>query len=69
MIPCAHALVVEEFRRVEDLGLHHTWRRCLLCGLAYDRSRLLDRLSAAIRERYRLPPSPWTAAERAEDCW
>ena len=45
-----------------------TWRRCLLCGLAYDRSRILHRLRAGITERHRLPSSPWTAAERAEDC-
>lgn len=43
-------------------------RRCLTCSRAYDRSALLARLESDIRDRYRLPPSPWSAAERAEDC-
>lgn len=44
-------------------------RRCLLCGVSYDRSAELLRLRMAMRERYRLPPSPWTGAERAADPW
>lgn len=44
-------------------------RRCLLCGVEYDRAEFLRRLERRIRDRWRLPPSPWTSQERAEDCW
>lgn len=43
-------------------------RRCLLCGHAYDRMAWARRLERDIRDRRRLPPSPWSAGERAEDC-
>jgi hypothetical protein len=44
------------------------WRSCVLCGVSYNRSqRVLDPFRERIRARHRLPPSPWTAAERAED--
>lgn len=56
--PCVH-LVVEE----------GPLRRCLLCGVEYDRAEFLRRLERRIRDRWRLPPSPWTSQERAEDCW
>ncbi len=43
------------------------WRACLVCGVLYDRGRVLAQLREAIRARHRLPPSPWTAAERSVD--
>jgi hypothetical protein len=44
-------------------------RTCVLCGATYDRRAVLERLREAIRSRHRLPPSPWTGAERAADPW
>lgn len=73
---CAHRLVVDEtmdqdgWLREAPAELGPGWtsrRRCLTCGLAYDRNTMLARLREAIRERHRLPASPWSAAERAED--
>lgn len=58
---CTHAVKTEIVR-----GDGARWRRCLLCGEAYDLARWKD-LERAIRERYRLPPSPWSGAERAQD--
>lgn len=55
---CAHLVY-------DDRGV----RSCVLCGSAYDRSEILRALERAIRDRYRLPVSPWSAAERAEDVW
>ena len=46
--PCTHAIVVDE-------GIDGTavcWRRCLLCGHAYNRDGLLERLQGKIRERH-----------------
>lgn len=60
---CTHAIVLDLLQ-----GDGHRWRRCWLCGHAYDRTELLQRLERDIRDRYRLPPSPWSAGERAEDC-
>lgn len=47
-----------------------SWRReCAFCGLGYNRSeRVLGPLTDYVRSRYRLPKSPWSASERAEDC-
>lgn len=59
---CTHALVLEHAQ-----GDGSRWRRCWLCGHAYDRTKVLADLEHAIRERYRLPPSPWSGAERAQD--
>lgn len=42
-------------------------RRCLLCGVADNRSAHLATLGHAIRERHRLPPSPWSAEEAAAE--
>ena len=50
-------------------GVVQITRRCLLCGFSYDRSEVLLRLRLGIRERHRLPSSPWSAAERAADPW
>lgn len=55
---CEH-LVVDEDRE----------RTCLVCGLRYDRAEVLERLKETIRARHRLPPSPWTGAERVMDLW
>ena len=60
---CPHTIKVELLQ-----GDGSRWRRCLLCGHAYDLAHW-QRLELAIRERYRLPPSPWSAEERAGDCW
>ena len=64
---CQHppALVVDEER--SGGCSRYTARVCVACGLAYDRSEVLVRLRATIRERHRLPPSPWTAEERSAD--
>jgi hypothetical protein len=59
---CAH-LTVED-----DVG-GCRWRWCVVCGVGYDRGAVLARLQETIRERHRLPPSPWTSAERAADLW
>lgn len=69
--PCAHRLLATE-ASLGNQGLVLT-RLCVLCGLSYDRAPILDRLRAAIVERYRAkrraPPSPWTAEERSDDPW
>jgi hypothetical protein len=59
---CRHPLTVEEWH--EDGNAH---RVCVGCGAHYDRSTVRVRLEADIRERHRLPASPWSAAERSED--
>ncbi len=66
--PCDHALVVDE-EPVSGRGLvpDERWRACLLCGVRYDRAFLLRKLRLAIQDRYRLPTSPWTAAERSDE--
>lgn len=56
---CTHAIVVEDAQAVPQLGRVVRVRRCLLCGLAYDPDEHWGRLQRAIRDRYRLPPSPW----------
>lgn len=61
---CRHPLVVTEEC---DLGTGRVMRVCVGCGLRYDRTPHAARLEADIRERRRLPSSPWTAAERSED--
>lgn len=75
---CSHALTVDEVRRraSDELVAGHAWevvdvyrvRRCLLCGVSYDRSAVLERLREGIRTRKtaRGVSSPWSAAERAE---
>jgi hypothetical protein len=65
--PCAHLTTDDPWTSPD--GLVYVFRSCLLCGLLYDRGAVLVRLREAIRERHRLPPSPWSAQERAEDVW
>jgi hypothetical protein len=48
-------------------GEVYAFRACVLCGGLVDRRPVLARLEAGIRGRHRLPPSPWTAAERSVD--
>lgn len=62
MSDCRHPLVVDT--KDQDGGF---MRECVECGLRYDRSAVLAALERAIRERHRLPPSPWTAWERSMD--
>jgi hypothetical protein len=65
---CRHPLTVDEIE--EDWAEQRTrvHRECLGCGLRVEnRGDYFDRLEADIRERHRLPPSPWTAVERASD--
>lgn len=64
---CTHRLTVDDV--FAEPGPGRIIRACLTCGGSYDRSRILDRLAELIRERHRLPPSPWTADERAADPW
>lgn len=63
---CTHRLTFTELAW-GDLQGQHRARTCLFCGLAYDRDAALARLQEAIRERYRLPSSPYTAEERSRD--
>ncbi len=45
-----------------------TWTRwCLFCGNGYNRTAFLEKLQRDIRDRSRLPKSPWSAQERSED--
>lgn len=64
---CRHPLTVED--EEPDYAEQRTRvnRTCLGCGMTYERGAFLDRLEADIRERRRLPSSPWSAAERASD--
>ena len=64
---CSHALTVEE--GVWDTAEFEwvTHRRCLLCGVSYDRQSFLAKLERAIRDRWRLGRSPWTSAELADE--
>ena len=59
---CNHSLVVDW--RVWDTergwAIH---RACLLCGVCYDRARFLAKLERAIRDRWHLGVSPWSAEE------
>ena len=66
---CTHALTVDDddwtdYLRTARVAIRRT---CLLCGMRYDRSAFLLKLERMIRDRYRLPKSPWTAAERSEE--
>ena len=70
MTDCPHALVVETEEasyHPDSFGELHRWRSCLDCGLVYDRTAYLRKLERAIRDRCRLPPSPWSSAERGDD--
>lgn len=82
MTPCTHSLVVDECRGGDGEELDYAWfvehvtvmdapiyflRRCLLCGDAYDRMSHMARLRDEIRARHRLPPSPWSGAERSDE--
>jgi hypothetical protein len=61
----------------EQLGCHHplvvnegSERVCFACGARYSKAAYdvqCLRLRDAIRERHRLPSSPWSAAERSGD--
>lgn len=65
---CAHGVVTSDPVDPCDGNWQASHRReCLTCGFSYDRGDVLVRLEAVIRERYRLPPSPWTAEERGHD--
>lgn len=68
MRSCTHAVAVGDDELLGEPPQLTEVRRCLLCGLSYDRDAHWRRLELAIRARYRLPRSPWSAAERAEDC-
>jgi ribosomal protein L37E len=60
--------VADRVRRCGHLTVDEGRERfCLLCGYRYDRREVLDLLREAIRERHRLPPSPWSAEERSAD--
>lgn len=61
--PCSHAITVED----RCLTTEDVWRSCVLCGALYNRTRVLRRLERAIRDRYALPRSPWSASERADE--
>lgn len=68
---CRHPLTVDLEPTEEDDGYQvvvSQARLCLGCGNFYDRALALRQLREAIRERHRLPSSPWTPGERAEDC-
>lgn len=68
---CRHPLTVDLEPTEEDDGYQvvvSQARLCLGCGSFYDRALALRQLREAIRERHRLPSSPWTPGERAEDC-
>lgn len=43
------------------------YEMCLVCGVVMNRGFYLKRFRDMILARYRLPRSPWTAGERAED--
>jgi hypothetical protein len=65
---CAHLTVDEP--NVPQACAGDVTRRCLVCGVSYDRfDRVLLPLERAIRDRHRLPSSPWTAEERGNDLW
>ena len=59
--PCKH-LVVDDYDPLDEVF----WRRCLVCGLNYNRTLFCKRLERAIRDRYRLPKSPWAADEATD---
>ena len=59
---CSHALVVEE----SAYGSTVTRRLCLLCGLEYDRSAVLERLKEDIRERHSSVTRRWATLERED---
>jgi hypothetical protein len=63
---CPHSLEVDEQDEV-PLDLLRVIRRCLLCDRRRDRALELLQLQQDLRDRYRLPSSPWTPAERATD--
>lgn len=69
MIQCRCPLLVDETVAGPGATGPIDIRRCLLCGHYYDRAAWARKLERAIRERYRLPPSPWSAEERVGDCW
>jgi hypothetical protein len=59
-IECRHFTV--DVKEEDELSLNPLdgyWRRCLLCGVAYDRSAFLVKLERAIRDRNRLRPLDW----------
>ena len=65
---CTHRLVVDDVIENDgEMPPNDCVRSCLTCGVSYDRGSALRRLERTIRDRYRLPPSPWTAEERFRD--
>lgn len=65
---CRHPLTVDELE--EDWAEQRTrvHRECVGCGLRVEnRGDVFDRLEHDIRERHRLPSSPWSGAERSDD--
>lgn len=66
---CRHPLTVDEAHPLAGSGPQYagTWRTCLGCGHSYDRGAHVEHLRRTIRERHRLPSTPWTASERASD--
>lgn len=64
-VTCTHSLTVEEWRNEKGEANEERhpafplrFRRCLLCGVAYDRGSILSRLVEAIRARSRVGAIP-----------
>ena len=57
MAECSHAFVVDEPDWCEHDCAWIIWRRCLLCGMNYDRSGFLASLREAILDRHRIKRS------------
>lgn len=60
---CSHPITFDEL----DLTSGDRWRSCLTCGVTYNRTKRNKRLERAMRDRYALPRSPWSAPERSDE--
>lgn len=64
---CRHPLTFDEDEPDFVEQRTHVYRTCMGCGLSVDRAPWQERIEADIRERHRLPATPWSASERASD--
>lgn len=62
---CRHPLTYDEDEPDFVEQRTHVYRTCMGCGLSVDRAPWQERIEADIRDRHRLPSSPWTAEEQS----
>ena len=59
---CRHLTVDEQVLDSEEAEWV-THRRCIVCQVSYNRQKIIKGIERAIRDRWHLGVSPWTAEE------